>query len=476
MRAALTFLLTWLAAGCSILVPGPGELTVAGEDAGFDAQAPARDGGDGGDRDAGTDAGVDADTMVDAGSCTEVCEAPTPYCDPAEDRCVQCREDSHCDDGDGCTVDRCSLGTCSNNLEPFCVRQVVVGAEHACARLASGQIVCWGSNQYGQIGNGSTSDASTPRAVSPGITDAVEVAAGWFHTCARLLDGSVRCWGYNADGGLGDGTNTDRRRPVAVTGLDDAVGISTGASHTCALRAGGAVTCWGNNTNGELGDGTTTSSTAPVGTSGITSAVGIAAGGLITVSVVGHTCVHTTPSSVSCWGNNLLGQLGDGTMTDRSTPVTVVGLADVASIAAGGVHSCARLVSGVVRCWGANAEGQLGNGETTAASEPVPVVGLADAAEVGAGGAFTCARRPAGAIVCWGLNRNGQLGDGSTANSPLPIAVSGIDTATQLAVGPGSACALTADGSVRCWGSNSRGQLGDGTTTDSSVPVVVLDL
>jgi alpha-tubulin suppressor-like RCC1 family protein len=321
-------------------------------------------------------------------------------------------------------------------------------------------------------------DSPTPVEVSGLSSRAASVAAGYLHTCVLTTDGNIWCWGRNDLGQLGDATMTDSATPVEVAGLDgSATAVVAGNRHTCALTKEGAVKCWGSNSNGQIGDGTPNHKAAPVDVVGLASGVSAIASG------TQHVCALTEGGAVKCWGQNGVGQLGDGTAEDRTTPVDVSGLQrGVTAVAAGENHTCAVTDSGAVKCWGANNRGQLGNGTTTSSatpnSTPVEAVVLADhAASVAVGSLDTCVLTTANGVKCWGGNRHGQLGDGTTTDSLVPVDVAGL-TSGVVAIGLGSshACALTQEGAVKCWGANDRGQLGDGTTTDRTTPVGVSGL
>ncbi|MFN8488979.1 MAG: Ig-like domain-containing protein [Caldilineaceae bacterium] len=360
------------------------------------------------------------------------------------------------------------------------LKAITAGRNHTCALTVNGGVKCWGVNFYGQLGDGTTVDHLIPQDVN-GLTSGVSaISAGQFHTCALMTSGGIRCWGRNAYGQLGDGTLTDRLTPVDVLGLAGGVkAVTAGSFHSCALTNSDGIKCWGSNFDGELGDGTTLQRLTPVDVSGLTSGVDKVVAGNF------HTCAVTVAGGLQCWGNNLAGQLGDGTQLSRLTPTAVNGLnSSIASVVISNADSstasytCAITTVGSVKCWGDNRFGQLGDGTVLAHLTPVAVNGLSGAVSaIAAGEGHTCALITNGSVQCWGDNAFGELGDGTKLNHLTPIVVSGLATSISgLALGRQHTCAVTTTNRMQCWGNNQNGELGNGFRSSLSSPSLVSSL
>jgi alpha-tubulin suppressor-like RCC1 family protein len=307
------------------------------------------------------------------------------------------------------------------------------------------------------------------------ITNAVAIAVGDEHTCALLSNGTVKCWGGNAKGQLGNGGTNTSTIPVPVSGITNAIAITAGAEHTCALLSDGTVKCWGRNDAGQLGDGTKKDSSTPVPVKDLTNAIAITAGGF-------HTCALLSNGTVKCWGWNAKGQLGDGTIATKVSPVQVqeqgnAVLKNVVAIKAGWVHTCALLSNGTVKCWGDNGSGQISVSyihTSQVSTVALDVPDLKNAVAIAAGENHTCALLSNGTVKCWGGNNKGQLGNGTTQTSAYGTQVieeggSVLKNAVAIAAGAYHTCALLSGGIAKCWGSDEYGQLGDNDwrTTES---------
>ena len=345
-------------------------------------------------------------------------------------------------------------------LTPIPVVEIGAGLQHTCALLNDGRVKCWGDNQVGQIGDGTTTERFSPVFVYE-LTGVADLAVGLWHTCVLMNTGGVKCWGENIYGELGDGTNDKRYTPTDVSGLSSGVtAVYAGGFHTCAVLATGGIKCWGMNSKGHLGDGTTDNSNVPVDVSGLTAnATAVAAGR-------NHTCALLVGGGVKCWGFNNYGQIGDDTYDDRHLPVDVLGLTSgVSGIAVGDDHSCALLDTTGLKCWGYNSSGQVGSGSTDWRHlAPVDVFGLSSGVIMVDGGKnHTCALTNTGAMKCWGNNESGQLGDGTQTYRRTPVDVSGLSGGvTRITAGRYHTCALLNNGSMYCFGGNYAGQIGNG--------------
>jgi len=341
---------------------------------------------------------------------------------------------------------------------------------------------CFGDNREGQLGAGPRARRRGPVDV-PGIGDAVEVVAGETFSCARLTGGGVRCWGSNRRGQLGDDSRAiERAKPAPVRGLSDAVQLAAGARHVCARRVGGEVVCWGDDTSGELGQGSRPA--RPVSLPAGCSRMGR------------QVCCSAPPGSrfsVFCRPYKTYVDRHDGAFFRRAhsrVPVPVAGLSDAAFIAAGDSFSCALRRGGQLRCWGENGHRQLRDDATAQLRAPIVIPGLSPASAIAARASTLCARRRAGAIVCQGIERPdaascarlrgvagplalqpGRIcvlrrrGGLACAGAGLAFGVTArdLDDVVEAASGHFHACVRKRGGTVLCWGNNESGQLGGGT-------------
>jgi alpha-tubulin suppressor-like RCC1 family protein len=384
---------------------------------------------------------------------------------------------------------------------------VTAGGNHTCAVMPDTTVECWGSDDFGELGDGTVGGDRTsgstvlgPDGTTP-LSGVASLDASLYSTCAVLTSGGVACWGNNEYGQLGDefptGPSTfltEVPRAVLVratadpdTLLDDVVEVAVGERHACARLSDGTARCWGGGSDGQRGDGTITAQVSNAVT--VVTSVGPAVALENIVEIASgdfHTCARLVGGSVHCWGDNLYGQVGDGSSTDALVATPVSSISTATDLGIGETHSCAVLANGTAQCWGEGSSGKLGDngsGSTT----PVAVLNetgsgpLTGVASVSAGQNNTCAQMTDGTARCWGYNPAGQLGDGTSTTNVRPVTVTtdgstpltGIDT---LSTGGDHSCVRVAAGQLRCWGYNFNGQVGDGSTDNrlSAVPVTAL--
>ncbi|MEX2178750.1 MAG: hypothetical protein WD801_08585 [Gemmatimonadaceae bacterium] len=347
--------------------------------------------------------------------------------------------------------------------------QVVAGFVHSCALTDDGAAVCWGNNDYGQLGTDAAAEScggrpcsSTPVSVSGGRSFTV-LAAGWVHNCGIASGGAAYCWGGGAQSGrgyLGDGAVSRSETPVRVLADSAFVAVTIGDGHTCALTESGLAYCWGQNDRGQVGDGTDLDRSSPVLVSTSLRFLSLSAGAY-------HTCGVTTSNAAYCWGDHRWGQLGVGDVEYNSAAVNEAappaggGGLLVAEIAAGWQHTCALTTTGAAYCWGRNDDArQLGDGsDATLRGTPARVVGGMTFVALTAGPLSTCGHTAADALYCWGGNYYGGLGNGETDASGVghPVRAQGGPFA-DVGIGQGHACAIKADQRLWCWGDQSAGQ------------------
>jgi alpha-tubulin suppressor-like RCC1 family protein len=339
------------------------------------------------------------------------------------------------------------------------------GAVSADASATSYSAAAWGSNNFGELGDGTMTNRDVPVMVDS-LGEVTAVSGGFGFSLALLSDGTVMAWGRGEAGRLGDGSTANSDVPVAVSGLTGVTAIAAGNSHGLALLSNGTVMAWGGDGFDQLGDGKTTNRDVPAPVPGLSGVTAIAAGGE-------HSLALLSDGTVMAWGSDGNGELGNGTTGVSSPPVAVSGLSGVTAVQAGDNHDLALMDDGTLKAWGGDLFGQLGDGANSTSTVPVAVSGVAGATAIAAGGDHSSAILADGSVMAWGRNRSGQLGDGTTTDRNAPVAVSGLSGVKAVAAGEQFSLALLTSNAVMAWGENSQGQLGDQTLTKRTTPVAV---
>lgn len=368
-------------------------------------------------------------------------------------------------------------------------QQLLAHGHYSMLLNSAGEVWNWGDNSCGQLGQPFAVTSQSSPIKLAGLSASSMIAAGDYHAAGLVSTASASAWSVGANwfGQLGDGAVLSNSTPVAVQTLTNVTALAAGEYHTLAVKSGGTVWAWGANWYGGLGNGTTTNSAVPVQVSTLSNIIAVSAGGV-------HSLALTGTGTVSAWGGNLYGQLGLGSTTDRTTAATITALnpttlSRVIAIASGSVHSLALKSDGTVWAWGWNDYGQLGDGTATQRTSPVAVKYMANATTsatltnviaIAAGRYHSLAITKDGKLWTWGYNGTGQVGNGSTTNQLYATALTdnspkGFTNIVLAAGGYNHSLAITADGSLWAWGDNSLGQLGLGgfSTTSSSIPVKI---
>jgi alpha-tubulin suppressor-like RCC1 family protein len=334
------------------------------------------------------------------------------------------------------------------------------------------ELYSWGSGNYGQLGDGTTANKSSPVQIGA-LGGWAQVSAGQNHNAAITTDGELYSWGSGNYGQLGDGTATNKSSPVQIGALTNWAQVGAGVSHTASVKTEGTLWAWGLNNQGRLGNGATFSLSSPVQIGALTNWAQVSAGNT-------HTASIKTAGTLWAWGDNTYGQLGDGTTSPKSSPVQIGTLTNWAQVSAGGNSTVAVTTNGQLYAWGRNNRGQLGDGTTTQRNSPVQIGALTNWAQVSAGkvdySGHTASVKTDGTLWAWGGNIVGQLGDGTTTQRNSPVQIGTLTNWAQVSAGKTSfphTVSVKTDGTLWAWGSNGSGRLGDGTTTQRNSPVLI---
>lgn len=353
--------------------------------------------------------------------------------------------------------------------------KVKLGLYHACAEGPSHAILCWGSNEQGQLGDNLLSLNKTPQLFSGTTLSNIVMSKGYIspgnQICGIMTDSSLWCGGNNTYGTVGDGTNTDRSRALMIDYPTSYSKVATaGDSHSCGITSNGVLKCWGSNVYGQIGDGSITSRTTPTISDTGTNYSEISVG-------VGHTCGITSTGALKCWGYNMYGQLGNASTGNQTSPALIDSGTTYSKISLGSYHSCGVTSGGVLKCWGYNNYGQVGDASTTNRNSPTIIDSGTVYVNVFSGGGnndgTTCAITNTGVLKCWGRNDNGQIGNGTLTTVTSPSIIDSGTTYSKISSSGVHTCGILTNGSLKCWGYNVSGQVGDNTQSNRSTPVLI---
>jgi alpha-tubulin suppressor-like RCC1 family protein len=352
---------------------------------------------------------------------------------------------------------------------PLTFRLVTTAGQHSCGVTTDSRAYCWGSNSHGELGDGTTTIRTRPVAVAGGLRFA-SVSAGDAFTCGVTTGQKGYCWGWNDAGQLGDGTTTNRLRPVAVKGGLLFRQIRPGSHFTCGATTSDKGYCWGSNENGKLGIGVF---------GGRRLVPSLVIGSILFQRVIAggsHACGLTRSARALCWGGGNVGQIGDGKIVlGRASPRLVAGGLTFTHLATGEAHTCAVTTGKLAYCWGDNELGALGDGTITNRSVPTRVAGGDHYKALSTLSHHTCGITSLDEVQCWGNNIFGQVGNNRLSAFRFPTEVTGGLRFSSLSGGIAAyhTCGIVLSGATYCWGGNNSGQLGDGTRTNHSTPAPI---